>query len=99
MTSQIQGTSRRRRAEEVGRLGKEIYERKIRQLVYPDQKGRILAIDVESEDWAIADNEIDASERLQNLRGDAYDAKNVLYWRVGYRAVHVWGGSLLRWAE
>ena len=99
MTSQIQTTSQRICAEEVGRLGKEIYERKIRPLVYPDQKGRVLAIDVESEDWAIADNEIDAGDRLEDLRGDAYDANNVLYWRVGYRALHKWGGGSLRWVE
>ena len=99
MTAQIQMTDRRRPIEEVGRLGKEIYERKIRPQVYPDQIGRVLAIDVESEDWAIADNEIDAGELLEDLRGDAYDAGNVLYWRVGYRALHKWGGGSLRWRE
>ena len=99
MVARIEATRRRRSAEEAGRLGKEIYERKIRGLVYPAEKGRVLAIDVESEDWAIADDEIEAGERLKTRRGAAYDAENVLYWRVGFRAMDKWGGGSLRWAE
>ena len=99
MIALIGATRRRRSAEETGRLGKEIYERKIRGLVYPSEKGRVLAIDVESEDWAIADEEVEASERLRTRRGAAYDAENVLYWRVGFRAMDKWGGGSLRWSE
>ena len=90
MTERAQTAIQRRPPEETGRLGMEIYERKIRERVDPDQKGKIVAIDVESEDWTISANEIDATDRLKFLRGDAHDPENVFVLRVGCLAVHWW---------
>ena len=44
--------------EETARLGDEIYERDIRQQVEADHHGDVVAIDVESGNWAIGDNVI-----------------------------------------
>ena len=86
----------RRPREETARLGKDIYERKIRGLVEADHHGEIVAIDVESGDWTIADSVINARERLQALRPHAVD---VLFERVGYRTLYSFGGGSLRRAE
>ena len=40
--------------QDTGRLGMEIYERKIRERVDHDQKGKIVAIDVDSGEWTIS---------------------------------------------
>ena len=86
----------RRPREETARLGKDIYERKIRGQVEADHHGEIVAIDVESGDWTIADSVINARERLQALRPHAVD---VLFERVGYRTLYSFGGGSLRRAE
>ena len=45
---------------EIARLGKEIYERDIRPKVEASHSGEYVAIDVETEDWAIADTDGEA---------------------------------------
>ena len=47
----------RRAHEETARLGKNIYERDIRPQVEADRHGEIVAIDVDSGTWAVADGE------------------------------------------
>ena len=86
----------RRPAEETARLGKEIYERDILPQVEADHFGEYVAIDVETGNWAIADSESAALERLRALRPEAVD---VLMERVGYRALRSFGGGSLRRAE
>ena len=54
----------RRPREETARLGKEIYERDIRRQVEADHHGEIIAIDVDSGDWAIADTATNAAPEL-----------------------------------
>ena len=83
----------RRPREEAVRLGKEIYERDIRPQVEADHFGEYVAIDVETGDWAVADTEIAAMERLRALRPKAVD---VLMERVGYRALRSFGAGSLR---
>ena len=83
----------RRPREEAVRLGKEIYERDIRPQVEADHFGEYVAIDVETGDWAVADTEIAAMERLRALRPQAVD---VLMERVGYRALRSFGAGSLR---
>ena len=82
-----------RPAEETARLGDEIYERDIRQQVEADHRGEVVAIDVESGNWAIGDNVIAATDRLRAKRPDAYD---VWCLRVGHRALYHFGGRSLR---
>ncbi len=80
----------RRSREETVRLGREIYERSIRQQVEAGHHGEVVAIDVESGEWTIADSVTDARERLRALRPHAVD---VLFERVGYRALYSFGGG------
>ena len=86
-------TKKSRLNEEIARLGDEIYERRIRPKVEAENLGRIVAIDVDSESWAIADSELAAAGRLRQQRPDA---SNVWLLRVGYRAIAGIGGGSLR---
>ena len=86
----------RRPREETARLGREIYERNIRAQIEAGHHGEIVAIDVDTGDWAIADSVATARERLRTLRPRAVD---VLFERVGYAALYSFGGGSLRRAE
>ena len=83
----------RRPREETARLGKEIYERDIRRQVEADHHGEVVAIDVDSRSWAVADGEIAAVDRLRAMHPSAV---NVLCERVGYRALRSFGAGSLR---
>ncbi len=97
LTQPIRRTSPPSRpAEETARLGDEIYERDIRSKVEADHVGEVVAIDVASGSWAIGEDEIVATDRLQTKRPDAYD---VWCLRVGYRALYSFGGGSLRSAQ
>ena len=85
--------SQRRPREEAVRLGKEIYERDIRREVEAEHFGQIVAIDVDSGTWVVADGEIAAVDRLREMRPGAV---NVLCERVGYRALRSFGAGSLR---
>lgn len=78
----------RRPRDETHRLGDEIYERGIRAQVEGAHRGQIVAIDVDSEDWAIADS---ARVAAQRLRARQPDAEDVWLVRVGYRALRSFG--------
>ena len=78
---------------EIARLGKEIYQRDVRSRVEADHFGAYVAIDVESGEWAIANSDGEALERLRAQRPGAVD---VLMERVGYRALHSFGAGSLR---
>lgn len=86
-------TPTRRPREEAVRLGKEIYQRDILPRVESDHFGEVVAIDVETGDWAVAETTRIAVERLRAQRPDAID---VLCERVGHRALYHFGGSSLR---
>ena len=83
----------RRPREDTARLGKEIYERDIRQQVEADHHGEVVAIDVDSGEWAIGANAIEATDSLRTQRPDAID---VWLLRVGHRALYHFGGSSFR---
>ena len=57
--------------EEFERRGQELYETKIRPLVEAGNVGRILAIDIESGDYAVADEPLDACQVLIDKNPDA----------------------------
>ena len=82
--------------EETARLGNEIYERHIRHQVEADHHGQVVAIDVESGNWAVGDTVIVATDRLWSHHPAAHDIWSL---RVGYRALHHFGGRPLRRAE
>ena len=50
--------------EEVARRGREIYEREIQTKVEPEHTGRFLVVDIVSGDYEIAEEDLEASERL-----------------------------------
>ena len=82
--------------EETARLGKELYERDIRRQVEADHHGEIVAIDVDSGSWVVADGEVIALDRLREMRPGAV---NVLCERVGYRALRSFGAGSPRRTE
>ena len=85
-------TSTRRPREETARLGNEIYKRDIRRLVESDHHGKIVSIDVDSGDYAIGGSVVAAAGELRARRPDAH----VWSVRVGYSALHHFGGRPLR---
>ena len=82
--------------EEIARLGDQIYERDVRGHVETDHHGEIVSIDVDSGNWAIGDNILDAVDRLRSQCPEAVDVWSL---RVGHRAVHKFGGRSLGIAQ
>lgn len=76
-------------SQEISQRGKAWYERAIRpQIDEESQKGKALVIDIETGDYELDDEGLDAAHRLLAKRADA-----PLYWmRVGYPAYAKIGG-------
>ena len=96
LTQSPRPTMPTRPKEEIARLGDEIYERDIRAQVEANHHGEYVAIDIDSGSWAISDNLRAAAKRLRAQRPNAID---VWLLRVGYRALHHFGGRPLRRGE
>ena len=79
-------------AEETARRGDEIYEQQIRSLVEDSSRGKVVAIDVESGTYVVAENALSASKQL------LAQSPNAEIWcvRVGSRVLHRMGGAALR---
>ncbi len=72
----------------VAARGHAIYRKKVRPLVYPREKGKVVIIDVRSGDYEIGADSLAATDRLLARRPDA------VMWgeRIGYKAVAGFGG-------
>ena len=70
--------------EEFARRGDELYESQIRKQVEAGNKGKIVAIDIETGAFAVAENSISASEKLQERLPNA----QAWFIRIGHSAVH-----------
>jgi hypothetical protein len=70
----------RRSPEEVARLGNEIYERRVRPTLAPEDHGKYVAIDITTEEYETDINAWDAIERLTSRRRGA----QLWLLRVGY---------------
>jgi hypothetical protein len=70
--------------EEYARRGTEIYERDILPVVGAENRGRIVAIDIESGAYELADDTLNASDQLFARVPDA----QIWFVRIGYPAVH-----------
>lgn len=83
---------RRYSKEELARRGQELYEAGIRQQIEAGNKGKIIAIDVETGEFELADETMQATERLYERLPNAQP------WviRIGYRAVHRFGARSLK---
>jgi hypothetical protein len=79
-------------AEEAGRRGDEIYARVVKPQVEPQHHGRVVAIDIESEEFVLDDSVLAAAETLRQR------VPNAEIWcvRVGFPALHHFGGWRLR---
>lgn len=75
---------RRYPKEEFARMGDEIYENKVRPIVEDRNKGKIVAIDIESGDYKVDTDTRRASQYLIDKNPDA----QIWCVRIGYQAVH-----------
>ena len=78
--------------EEFARRGDEIYETQVRPQVEEGNYGKIVAIDIETGSFEVADTAMEAVDRLYESEPDAQP------WviRVGHRAVFRFGSRSLR---
>lgn len=78
--------------EEFARRGNEIYESEVKSQVEAGNHGRIVAINIETGDFELADTTVAAVDRLYEREPDAQP------WviRIGHRAVFRFGGHSLR---
>lgn len=70
--------------EEHARRGTEIYEQQVRTQVEASNQGRIVAIDVDTGDFELAEDSLTAANQLLSRHPDA----QIWCVRVGYTAVH-----------
>jgi hypothetical protein len=75
--------------EEFARLGEQIYERDIYPKLQPDNKSKIVAIDIMTGAWEIDASEIVACHRLEERYPDA----QIWIVRVGYKYVRKFGAG------
>lgn len=73
--------------EEHARRGDDLYEHQVRSKVEAGNLGRIVAIDIDSGDYELADNTIAALDELLARRPDA----QVWMVRIGHLGVHRFG--------
>lgn len=73
-----------RSPEEVARLGEEIFERRVRPTLQDDDDGRFVAIDVDSGDHELDEDDYSAVTRLRGRRPSA----EVWLGRVGQPAAY-----------
>jgi hypothetical protein len=70
--------------EEIVRIGKELYERDIRLSVEAGNKGRVVAIDVRTGEFELADDAITSAGQLRARVPEAV----IFVVRVGYPTLH-----------
>jgi len=78
--------------EEFARLGDEIYASQVRAQVEAGNHGKIVAIDIETGAYEVADDIATASERLLARLPDA----QTWFIRIGHRAVYHFGARSLK---
>lgn len=76
--------------EEHARRGTELYERQVRPQVEGGNEGRVVAIDVDTGAFEVAENTLQACERLLVRQPDA----QIWCVRIGHLAVHRFGRRL-----
>ena len=75
-------------AEDVQARGEEIYERQIRPNVEAGNKGKFVVIDIETGEYEVDDDDLEATKRALAKRPDA-----ILFGlRVGYPTAYTLGG-------
>jgi len=64
-------TNPRRNPDELARLGADIFERQVRPMLRPEDDGKYVAIDVETRDYEIDEDDYTAVARLRARRPEA----------------------------
>ena len=77
--------------EEFARRGSEIYERQVRPKVEEGNKGKIVAIDIETGAFEVSEDTLTASDRLLAR----YPEAQIWFVRIGHRGVHRFGPRLV----
>ncbi len=78
--------------EEFARRGNAIYERDIAPRIPVAEKGKIVAIDIDSGAFVVAEDTMRASEELLEQYPDA----QIWFVRIGHQAVHRFGPRLTK---
>jgi hypothetical protein len=73
--------------EEFARRGNELYERQVRPQIENGNEGKIVAIDIETGMFEVAEDTLTASDRLLVRCPDA----QTWFVRIGHRALHRFG--------
>jgi hypothetical protein len=73
--------------EEFARRGNELYERQVRSQVEDGNEGKVVAIDIETGMFEVAEDTLTASHRLLARCPDA----QTWFVRIGHRALHRFG--------
>jgi hypothetical protein len=86
------GSQRRYSKEALARRGQELYESGIRQQIEAGNDGKIVAIDIETGEFEVAENVVPATNRLFERQPEAQP------WiiRIGHRAVYHFGARSLK---
>jgi hypothetical protein len=74
--------------EDVARRGAEVYQRLVKPQLQPEDKGRLVAIDLDTGAFEVADTMHAACRRLR----ERCPAAQIWGARAGYLAVHRFGG-------
>jgi hypothetical protein len=77
---------------EVARRGNDIFQRLVKPLLRPEDKGRLVAIDIATGAFEVADTMHAACRQLRERSPDA----RVWGVRAGYLAVHSFGGRRIQ---
>jgi hypothetical protein len=73
--------------EEHARRGTEIYEQQVRPQVEAGNQGKIVAIDIDSAAFEVAEDTLTVANRLLGWFPDA----QIWFVRIGYRGIHRFG--------
>ena len=84
----MSSVKRRYSKEEFAKRGDTIYEKEIRRRLTAEDKGKFVAVDIESGIYEIAEDELKAGDKLLARVADA----QIWIVRVGSRSVHRFGG-------
>jgi hypothetical protein len=83
----MMGRQPRYSKEEHARRGTAIYDERVRPQVEAGNRGKVVAIDLDTEEFEVAEDSLAASQRLLARRPDA----QIWCVRIGYPAVHRFG--------
>ena len=84
----MSSVKRRYSKEEFAKRGDTIYEKEIRRRLTAEDKGKFVAVDIESGIYEIAEDELKAGDKLLTRIPGA----QIWIVRVGSRSVHRFGG-------